>query len=49
MVLDRGNEIILANSPDDKHIICIINNNIPVKIPSHQNVLVNKLYYAIVE
>ena len=23
-VLERGNEIILANCPDDKHIICIV-------------------------
>ena len=34
-VLDGGNEIILANWPNDKHIICNINNDIPVKIPSH--------------
>ena len=34
-VLDGGNEIILANWPDDKHIICNVNNDIPVKIPSH--------------
>ena len=26
-VLDRGNEIILANWPDDKHIICSVNND----------------------
>ena len=31
-VLDGGDEIILANWPNDKHIICNINNNIPVKI-----------------
>ena len=30
MVLDRGNEIILANWLDDKHIICNVNNDIPV-------------------
>ena len=41
-VLDGGNEIILANWPNDKHIICNINNNIPVKISSHPYVLVNK-------
>ena len=41
-VLDRGNEIILANWPDDKHVICNINNEIPVKIPSHLYVLVNR-------
>ena len=41
-VLDGGNEIILANWPDDKHIICTINNNIPIKISSHPYVLVNR-------
>ena len=41
-VLDRGNEIILANWPNDKHIICTINNDIPVKIPSHPYILVNR-------
>ena len=34
-VLDRGNEIILANWPNDKHIICTINNDILIEIPSH--------------
>ena len=29
-VLNGGNEIILANWPDDKHIICTINNDIPI-------------------
>ena len=41
-VLDGGNKIILANWPNDKHIICNINNDIPVKIPSHPYVLVNR-------
>ena len=41
-VLDGGDEMILANWPNDKHIICNINNNIPVKIPSHPYVLVNR-------
>ena len=41
-VLDGGDEIILANWPNDKHIICNINNDIPVKIPSHLYVLVNR-------
>ena len=48
--LDGGNEIILADWPNDKHIICNINNNIPVKIPSHPYVLVNRsvwCYYGI--
>ena len=42
MVLDGGNEIILANWPDDKHIICNVNNDIQVKIPSHAYVLINR-------
>ena len=41
-VLGGGNEIILANLPNDKHIICNINNDIPVKIPSHPYILVNR-------
>ena len=41
-VLDGGNEIISANLPNDKHIICNINNTIPVRIPSHPYVLVNR-------
>ena len=41
-VLDRGDEIILANWPNHKHIICSINNDIPIKIPSHPYVLMNK-------
>ena len=40
-VLDGGNKIILANWPDDEHIICTINNDIPIKILSHPYVLVN--------
>ena len=42
MVLHGGNKIILENWSDDKHIICNVNNDIPVKIPSHQYVLVNR-------
>ena len=41
-VLDGGDEIVLANWPNDKHIICNVNNNIPVKIPSHPYVVVNR-------
>ena len=41
-VPDGRDEIILANWPNDKHIICNINNDIPVKIPSHPYVLVNR-------
>ena len=41
-VLDGGDEIVLANWPSDKHIICNINNDIPIKIPSHPYVLVSR-------
>ena len=41
-VLDGGNEIILANWPNDKHIIWNISNDIPVRIPSHPYILVNR-------
>ena len=41
-MLDGGNETILSNWPNDKHIICNINNNIPIKIPSHPYVLVKR-------
>ena len=41
-VLDGGNKIILANRPTDKHIICSINNDIPIEIPSHPYILVNR-------
>ena len=42
-VLDGGDEIVLANWPNDKHIICKINNDIPIRIPSHPYVLVNRI------
>ena len=42
IVLDGRDEIVLANWPNDKHIIYNINNDIPVKIPSHPYVLVNR-------
>ena len=41
-VLDGGNKIILTNWPDDKHIICSVSNDIPVRIPIHPYVLVNR-------
>ena len=41
-ILDGGDEILLANWPNDKHIICNINNDIPIRIPSHPYVLVNR-------
>ena len=41
-VLDGGDEIVLADWPNDKHIICNINNDIPITILSHPYVLVNR-------
>ena len=41
-VLDGGDEIVLVNWPNDKHIICNINNDILIKIPSHPYVCVNR-------
>ena len=41
-VLHGGDELVLANWPNDKHIIYNVNNDIPVKISSHLYVLVNR-------
>ena len=46
-VLYGGNEIILANWPSEKHIICTTNNDIPVIIASHPYVLVNRSVFGI--
>ena len=41
-MLDGGQQIILANWPSYKKIMCAHNNNIPINIPSHQYVLLNR-------
>ena len=41
-VLDGGQQIILTNWPNYKGIICTHKNNIPVNIPSHPYVLLNR-------
>ena len=41
-VLDGGHQIILVNWPNYKRIICTYNNNIPVNIPSHPYVLLDR-------
>ena len=41
-VLDGGKQIILANWPNYKRIICMYNNNIPVNILSHPYVLLDR-------
>ena len=41
-VLDGGHEIILANWPNTKYMICNDNQNFPIKIPSHPYVLLKR-------
>ena len=41
-VLDGGFQIILANWPNDRKIMCSHNNNIPINIPGHPYVLMNR-------
>ena len=41
-VLDGGKQIILANWPNYKRIICMYNRNKPVNIPSHPYVLLDQ-------
>ena len=41
-ILDGGKQIILANGPNYKRIICTYNSNIPVNIPSHPYVLLDR-------
>ena len=41
-MFDGGHEIILANWPNTKYIICNDNHNFPIKIPSHPYVLLKK-------
>ena len=40
-ILDGGHEIVLANWPSFKQIVCSTQNNIPIEIPSHPYVLLN--------
>ena len=41
-MLDGGHQIILANWPSYKRIMCAYNNNIPINIPSCPYVLMNR-------
>ena len=41
-ILDGGYEIVLANWPSFKRIACSTYNNIPIEIPSHPYVLLNR-------
>ena len=42
-ILDAGHEIVLANWPNFKRIICSTHNNIPLEILSHLYVLLNRM------
>ena len=41
-VLNGGFQIILANWPSYRKIMCLHNNNIPINIPGHPYVLMNQ-------
>ena len=41
-ILDGGHEIVLANWPSFRRIVCSMHNNIPIEIPSHLYVLLNR-------
>ena len=41
-ILDGGKQIILTNWPNYKRITCTYNNNIPVNIPGHPCILLNR-------
>ena len=41
-ILDGGNEIILANWPKSKYVICKDNHEYPIKIPRHPYVLLKR-------
>ena len=42
-ILDGGYEIVLANWPSFKRIVSYTHNNIPIEIPSHLCVLLNRM------
>ena len=48
-VLDGGDEIVLANWPNDKHIICNINNDIPIKIQVIHMFWLTEVFYVTAE
>ena len=41
-VLDGGFQIILANWPNYRKIMCSHNNNIPINVPGHPYILMNQ-------
>ena len=47
-VLGGGDKIALANGPNDKHLICNVNNDIPVKFPATLMFWLTEVFYVIV-
>ena len=47
--LDGGHEIVLANWPNNKCVICNDNKYIPIKFPSHPYICLIEHFYVIVE
>ena len=45
-ILDGRYEIVLANWPSFKRIVCSTHNNIPIEIPSHSYVLLNRTIFC---
>ena len=45
-VLDGGFQIILANWPSYRKIMCSHNNNIPINIPGHPYILMNRSIFC---
>ena len=45
-ILDGGYEIVLANWPSFKRIVCSTHNNIPIEIPSLLYVLLNRKVFC---
>ena len=41
-ILDGSHENVIANWLNCKHMVCLVNNNVPVKIPSYPYVLLNR-------
>ena len=41
-VLEGGHIIVIANWPNNKHVLCNDNSDIPIKIPGQPYILVNR-------
>ena len=43
IILDGEFQIILANWPNYRKVMCLHNNNIPINIPGHPYILMNRI------